>query len=112
MKDRARQRLKKNRNEDAENPWRNVRPMDAPEVENATRAILDILKGHVDGLHYGDLSPEEAILEKVIDRQSYGDPYRQRLVFRSIMDELGRRKVIKLDTESQYLNLNHDSFAK
>lgn len=107
MKVKASQRLK-----NAKDPWYGIRLMNADEATRAKNAIIGILKRHTDGLHYGNLSPEDAILEKLQGRGRYGDRNRQRLVFRSIMRELRRLQAISYDPARQRIGLNPNSLMK
>jgi hypothetical protein len=85
--------------------------MDAAEANSAKNAILGVLQRHADGLHYGKLSPEEALLEKV-QRGRYGDRHRQLLVFKAVMNELRKLGAISYDPMRQRISYNSSSLVK
>jgi len=85
--------------------------MDTPEATSAKNAILGVLQRHTDGVHYGKLSPEEAILKKV-DRGRYGDRHRQLLVFKAVMNELKKLGAISYDPIRQRVGYNSGSLVK
>ena len=110
MKVKAR-KLKQRRAHNSKNPWYNIRPMDATEANSAKNAVLGLLKRHADGLHYGKLSPEEAILQKV-QRGQYGDRHRQLLVFKAVMNELKKLGAISYDPVRQRISYNSGTLVK